>query len=379
MLIQVHILQNYAPSNLNRDDNGSPKAAMFGGFNRGRISSQCLKRSVRRSTFFEEAFEEHELLGKRTRDLPKLIDDELKKMKAADDAREAIVARVPEIGQSSEAAAKTKDDDDKLKTRQLIFLDMKEIPFLAEKLLAVYQKHGHKKWTDPDTKARLSIGDITKELGESIPLSVDIAMFGRMTTSGFFKDVQASVQVAHTLTTHSVDPEFDYFTAVDDLQPEEEIGASMIGDVEFNSATHYKYFNVQWEELVKNLKGEVDIARQAVLVLLEAAAFAQPTGKQNTFAAHNLPDVILVEVSQKNLPVSYANAFLKPVGKPFQVSLMDLSVQQFNSYRKRLRKAYGLNGQHAYMAVDSEHLIEEALAKESISELQDWLTQQLPE
>ena len=49
MLIEVHILQNHAPSNLNRDDTGSPKEAVFGGYKRARISSQCLKRSIRRS------------------------------------------------------------------------------------------------------------------------------------------------------------------------------------------------------------------------------------------------------------------------------------------------------------------------------------------
>ena len=31
MLIEVHIIQNHAPSNLNRDDSGSPKSAIFGG------------------------------------------------------------------------------------------------------------------------------------------------------------------------------------------------------------------------------------------------------------------------------------------------------------------------------------------------------------
>lgn len=66
MLIQFHLLQNYAPSNLNRDDTGSPKDAVFGGVARGRISSQCLKRSMRRSPIFEDAFKGEGLLGERT-------------------------------------------------------------------------------------------------------------------------------------------------------------------------------------------------------------------------------------------------------------------------------------------------------------------------
>src|SRR5207302_1435984 len=47
MRIEVHVLQNFAPSNLNRDDTGSPKDAEFGGYRRARISSQCIKRAVR--------------------------------------------------------------------------------------------------------------------------------------------------------------------------------------------------------------------------------------------------------------------------------------------------------------------------------------------
>src|SRR5439155_3256780 len=47
MRIEIHVLQNFAPSNLNRDDTGSPKDAEFGGYRRARISSQCQKRAQR--------------------------------------------------------------------------------------------------------------------------------------------------------------------------------------------------------------------------------------------------------------------------------------------------------------------------------------------
>ena len=50
MKIDLHLLQNFAPANLNRDDTGAPKDCDFGGFRRARISSQCLKRSMRRES-----------------------------------------------------------------------------------------------------------------------------------------------------------------------------------------------------------------------------------------------------------------------------------------------------------------------------------------
>src|SRR5580692_12112091 len=46
-LIELHILQSFPVSCLNRDDVGAPKTATFGGANRARISSQCLKRAIR--------------------------------------------------------------------------------------------------------------------------------------------------------------------------------------------------------------------------------------------------------------------------------------------------------------------------------------------
>jgi len=118
-----------------------------------------------------------------------------------------------------------------------VFISQSELRPLAEKLLAIYKQLGAK-W--PKTK----IDEITRQLGASVPRSVDIALFGRMTTSSAFEDVQAACQVAHAITTHTITQEFDYFTAVYDLATEP--GAPIIGDIEFNSATYYKYINLHW-------------------------------------------------------------------------------------------------------------------------------------
>ena len=150
------------------------------------------------------------------------------------------------------------------------------------------------------------------------------------------------VQVAHALSTNRIVAEYDYFTAIDDLKPSsEDAGAGMIGDVEFNSSTYYKYFNIHWDNLLNNLGGDAEIAAQAVSALIEAAAIAQPSGKQNSFAAQNLPDFMMVEVSGKNIPTSYANAFLKPADN-FRGSLMDNSIQKLDKYAAKLRTTYGL-------------------------------------
>jgi CRISPR system Cascade subunit CasC len=374
MLIQIHILQNYAPSNLNRDDTGSPKTTYFGGVQRGRISSQCLKRSIRLSETFKTAFEENGLLAKRTRRLPGLVKDALQEMQIDAGIIAAIVQRVPEIGAESGRGAGKVEEGEALTTRQLIFVGQNEVQPLAEKLLALYQERGAKAWE------KLDIKEITQALGKSVPRSVDVAMFGRMTTSAAFEDVQAAVQVAHALSVNAVEQEFDYFTAVDDLQPDEETGAEMIGDVEYNSSTYYKYVNVHWEGLVKNLGGDQDIARKAVVALLEAAATAQPSGKQNTFAAHNLPDLVLVEVREKNLPVSYANAFIAPARQDFKRTLMDDAVAKLDDYMARIGATYDLVAidRRALVAV-GDYALPEAETTPSLSKLREWLAAQLPE
>jgi CRISPR system Cascade subunit CasC len=382
MLVQIHILQNYAPSNLNRDDTGSPKDCLFGGYRRGRISSQCLKRSIRKSTVFAEAFAKDNLLGMRTKKLYDLLREELQALNVGAEDLKNIVARVAEIGRESsktspeeeaEPATSAEEQEPEVETAQLIFIGRDEVRPLAEKLLALYNQYGQKKWLD---SKKLKIGDITKALGKSLPRSVDIAMFGRMTTSEAFEDVQAAVQVAHALSTNPLTQEFDYYTAVDDLSGES--GAGMIGDIEFNSSTYYKYLSVHWEMLVENLGGDSGTARRAVLALIQAAATAQPSGKQNSFAANNLPDIVLVEVTNKNLPVSYANAFLKPARPDSRESLMDDSMKKLGDYVARVTKTYGLEGKRAFTATQ-DYTLPEAQCLPSLSTLQEWVGAQLPE
>ncbi len=68
VFVELHILQNFAPSCLNRDDTNAPKDCDFGGYRRARISSQCLKRSVRSNGTFSSLMNEE--LGVRTKLLP---------------------------------------------------------------------------------------------------------------------------------------------------------------------------------------------------------------------------------------------------------------------------------------------------------------------
>ena len=194
------------------------------------------------------------------------------------------------------------------------------------------------------------------------PITVDIGLFGRMTTSEAFRDVEAACQVAHAISTHKFDNEFDYFTAVDDLKDseaeiEEDSGAGMIGDVEFTSACYYKYFSVDLDGLCHKLTGEnagrkevpadecaeaARIAHRAVIALLKAAIQTTPSGKQNTFAAHQLPAAVLVEIREAKTPISYANAFVEPAYIGKNHDLVKASLTKFATHVQKLTTGFNL-------------------------------------
>ena len=72
--VDIHALQTLPPSNINRDDTGSPKSAIFGGVSRQRVSSQAWKSVIRRN--FEEHLDRSEI-GVRTRQVADMIVDRI--------------------------------------------------------------------------------------------------------------------------------------------------------------------------------------------------------------------------------------------------------------------------------------------------------------
>jgi len=79
--------------------------------------------------------------------------------------------------------------------------------------------------------------------------AADLALFGRMLADLPDRNIDAASQVAHAISTHQFSFDFDYYTAIDDLNPETVTGAGMIGTVEFNSACFYRYANIDLRQL----------------------------------------------------------------------------------------------------------------------------------
>ncbi len=179
--------------------------------------------------------------------------------------------------------------------------------------------------------------------------AADLALFGRMIADRADKNVEAACQVAHALSTNRVEVEFDFYTAVDDLKPEETAGADMLGTIEFNSACFYRYANVDIEQLVKNLLGDVDLARTTLAAFLSASVTAIPTGKQNSMAAHNPPSLMLVVVRERG-QWNLANAFVNPVRPRDGLDLVQGSIAALDAYWGKLTGMYGSVSSGAWLA-----------------------------
>lgn len=352
MLIDIHMLKNYPPVNLNRDDTGSPKTCWFGGVQRGRISSQCQKRSWRKSNLFGNSFGE---TGIRTRKLPELI-------------KEEIIGRGFDKSFADAAAEKTtgiankegKENKDGL-TGQIIFYSPQDVTVVADIMIELYEECGKSVKDFSKLKAK-DIASSFKDI-KTRPITIDIAMFGRMVTSNAFRDVEAAVQVAHAISTHAVNQESDYYTAADDLlEDTEETGAGMIGDIDFNACCFYQYVSIDTDQLKENLKDSPDAQKYLETLLpafIKVMAYANPSGKQNSFAGHTLPSLMCVEIKRDKIPVSYANAFAKPINVK-KGNVIDDSVRALAEEIDKTDKAYGIESDRFWFCPDSDKRPERA-------------------
>lgn len=345
MLYEIHMLKNYPPVNLNRDESGAPKSCMFGGTTRGRVSSQCLKRSWRTSPLLAQAVgTEH--LGIRTRKLPQLVAEKLTEMGVSQEYIDAVLPKISGFGNKD--GAENKDGN---YTAQIISYAPEDIQAVAESIYGTLKNC-------PSLKEVKGLK--AKELQEAVkgaqnrPITLDMALFGRMVTSNAFRDVEAAMQVAHAISTNKLNMESDYFTAMDDLlsgDTVEEKGSAMIGDTDYNSACYYSYASLDTDILMVNLKDTPDaaqIVKVAIPALIRTMALTNPSGKQNSFAGNVLPSAILIECKEEKVPVSMVNAFVKPI-KPEAANDYDLikgSIEALVQQMDSIQNSFGLAVKH---------------------------------
>lgn len=331
MFIELHLIQNFVPSNLNRDDTNNPKDCEFGGHRRARISSQSLKRAIRRMPVFAQTTGAQ--VGERSKWLTRPIKEKLIAAgKIESEAQAVAVAFV----QSFFAKMDGKSPE---KTSVLIYFSQGELQRIVDGLLA--------DWDTVLAAAKDNKTDdaLVKQLikeTQNRTSAPDIALFGRMLAEKPELNIDAACQVAHAISTHRVNMEMDFYTAVDDLQSRESdegAGAGMMGFTGFNSACFYRYARIDWGQLVENLGGDAGLARRTVEGFLRAALDAIPTGKQNSFAAQNPTSLALAVAREDGQSWNLANAFENPVRPGRETGLVEPSIRALDTFWGNLLRA----------------------------------------
>ena len=321
-IIDLHVLQTVPPSNINRDESGSPKTAIYGGVRRARVSSQAWKHATR----YELAKHlDASKLSKRTLRTVELVADAIRAREPGCEDADARAERI-----LSAAGLKVK-----LPSRQgatlpesgyLMFISRAQAERLAE--LALSDAEADPKHVKADAQAALRSDQ-----------GVDIALFGRMVADDKSLGVDASCQVAHAISVDAVAPEFDYYTAVDDLNRDDESGAGMIGTIEFNSSTLYRYATLDVDALHATL-GDADATSEAAGAFVEAFIRSMPTGKQNTFANRTLPEGVVVAVRETQ-PVNLVQAFEEPVVQGATGGRLSAACERLVTEARDVAAAYG--------------------------------------
>lgn len=326
IFIEYHVIENLPPSNINRDETGAPKTAYYGGCNRQRVSSQAWKRATREA--FGGLIADAQR-ATRTKRVVKLLADRIQAF--SDLERDEAVTRAtkvlglagikvkqPRVKKGEEAPAESYEAE------ALVFVSNQQLQALAE--LASGSDTVEKKAAKAAVDTRNGI---------------EVALFGRMVASSPDLNVDAAVQVAHAISTHQVDPQGDFYTAVDDEKrgPDDDAGAGMMGTIEFASATLYRYAAISLDQLQENL-GDAEVTAEAVAAFTQAFLTSMPSGKQNSMAADTLPSAVLIMLRDTR-PVSLVGAFERPIRRS-EDGFLAPSVKAMVGQVDALHEAFGL-------------------------------------
>ena len=369
MFLELHIIQSFGPSVLNRDDTNTPKTAEFGGVTRARVSSQCLKRLTREH--YERALgpaAESVITSSPFTRVAQTLRDAYGR--DYDDARRVAATAFAQAGFD---VGSEKDTFSLAAPARFGVADLDAIAkLLADEptwdalsadftaAAAAVSALSGKKTVDPMTRITGDPSGISKRIRELAlqDTNLGVALFGRMiamkkaaarTRSDEANDegemgetgrtnlIDAACSVAHALSTHRAVAEFDFFTAVDAYA--ETTGAGMMGDIPFNSATYYRVVALDLHEMRKRLTGDVDFDA-ALRAFLEATILLAPQAKQATFLANEVPSLVFAVV-RADQPQTLANAFERPVRPAPEGGFIEPSVQAFGAHWEATRTAYG--------------------------------------
>ena len=341
-LIELHILQSFPVSCLNRDDVGAPKSAVFGGVNRSRISSQCLKRAIR---LYARELSANFFAGERTRKAAQELASELVKLNPSESQAQQIAEAVCHSFLSKTAPKKKRKGKDaeppgeaetESDTSTLLYFSPSEIYSMAKAITEAKQEK-------PDTQDFHDVA--TKAVGKAqLKDAADIAIFGRMVANESSLTLDGAGMFGHALSTHRANNEIDFWTAVDDSKEStDDAGAANMNTQEFTSGVYYRYIALNLGMLAneQHLKAiGTEGRRKVVDSFIRASLLAVPSARQNSMNGHNPPAYVLGIAKAKGQPMQLVNAFEKPVWSKH--GLLDTSIQKLQEHHTAMKKTWNI-------------------------------------
>jgi len=338
-LIELHILQSYPVSCLNRDDVGAPKSALFGGVNRARLSSQCLKRASR--IFAKEEYPDQPFAGVRSRLIVGPFEEALSKLGVEEEEAKSTAQDIAKV-------LSKMDDEEKGEVTTAVYLSPGEIEQIAAAV-----KDGDKPEKAVKKAQRLD--------------GADIALFGRMVANDATLNVEAASMFGHALSVHRCDNDLDFFSAVDDRkQDSEDAGAGMIGTLEFNAATYYRYcaLNVDLLASDTHLGGLDSDARKAVVeTFLRSVILSVPSARRYSMNADTRPAFVLGTYREKGTPFQLVNAFEEPVFTNKGGGLIAPAIEKLKAHNERQKDVWGISNDVESIISDDTGTLDELVGQ----------------
>lgn len=384
--LQIHTLTGYSAALLNRDDIGRAKRLPFGGRDRIRVSSQCLKRHWREQAGeWSLATLDTGKAQRSRRIFSDIIAPRLMKkhqlpteqiLNVLEPIRSVVLGKSEKARSAgktaSEKAEDTADPFATLRTEQVIVFGEPEIAFLTD-LAAELVKDDPKETKDAvesyfkDRKNKDNLKALSRGAG------LDAALFGRMVTSDVMARYDAAVHVAHSFTVHEEEAEPDYFSALDDLVAEEgELGSGHINTTELTSGLFYTYVVVDLRKLVSNLSDDGDLARSTLQRLLHLIATVSPGAKLGATAPYACAELVLAESGERQ-PRTLANAFMDPVSR---TKAKTAAAGALDNYLARFDAMYGKH-EDRRIATMIEPVPVHAGERVTLDELASWASNQI--
>ena len=330
-LIELHILQSFPVSCLNRDDVGAPKSATFGGVPRARLSSQCLKRAIRE--YAQDNLPDARFGAHRTKLIVQPLADALTKHGL--DAETAMKHATNIADKLAKLDAKSVKEGEVPQVGTLTFLAPGEIEGIAAKVAELVKANPNAK--DYEKK----LGQFAKDAG--LMDGADIALFGRMAASMPSLTLEGAAMFSHALSTHKTENDLDFYSAVDDRKPKgDDAGAGMIGTLEFNSAVYYRYAAVNLDLLADaDHLGTLSVEdrKKVVGAFIKATVMAVPGARKNSMNASVPPSYVLGIYKNAGQPIQLINAFEAPVRG---AGLVDASRKALEAHHASLKTTWGI-------------------------------------